>query len=107
MALRLSLALPFALLGACLSPYDQGGGDGGAGNAPGPDPGPSTMRRLNRTEYNNTVRDLLGDPTRPANDFPPDNVATTFDNNAEVLTLPSVLLEDYANAAEALITTAL
>jgi hypothetical protein len=71
------------------------------------DPGPTTIHRLNRTEYNNTVRDLLGDTTRPADAFPADNVATTFDNNADVLSIPAVLLEDYANAAESLVTTAL
>jgi hypothetical protein len=104
MARRVLFALPFALLSGCLSSFDSGA-DGGT--VSGADPGPTTIRRLNRTEYNNTVRDLLGDATRPADSFPPDNVATTFDNNAEVLTIPPVLLEDYANAAEALITAAL
>src|SRR5690348_10104766 len=49
------------------------GGPGGVGN-PGDcsihQPGPSYVRRLNRFEYNNTVRDLLGDTTKPADDFP-------------------------------------
>ena len=35
--------------------------------------GPMPLRRLSRREYNNTVRDLLGDTTRPADGFPPDN----------------------------------
>ncbi|HMI86994.1 MAG TPA: DUF1587 domain-containing protein, partial [Polyangiaceae bacterium] len=58
-----------------------GAGGGGAGGAAGsggagggldctaPSPGPSYARRLNRFEYNNTVRDLLGDQTAPADDF--------------------------------------
>ena len=87
----------------CLASNNGGSGaDGGI-----PDPGAFTVRRLNRLEYNNTVRDLIGDSSQPANAFPPDNVATTFDNNSDVLTIPSVLVEDYANAAEALMTAAL
>src|SRR5690242_398588 len=50
---------------------------GGGTGTGGPDPtcttlqpGPTFVRRLNRFEYNNTVRDLLGDATQPANDFP-------------------------------------
>jgi len=38
-----------------------------------PDPGRVTARRLNRTEYNNSVRDLLGVDSRPADDFPQDD----------------------------------
>jgi hypothetical protein len=51
------------------------GGNGGAGGgvAPGPDaPGHAVFRRLSRFEYNNTVRDLLGDSSSPADTFPPD-----------------------------------
>jgi Protein of unknown function (DUF1592)/Protein of unknown function (DUF1588)/Protein of unknown function (DUF1595)/Protein of unknown function (DUF1587)/Protein of unknown function (DUF1585) len=51
-----------------------GGGTGGSQVIPPGkgDPGHATFRRLNRFEYNNTVRDLLGDTTGPANTFPPD-----------------------------------
>ena len=38
-----------------------------------PDPGRVTTRRLNRTEYNNTIRDLLGVDLRPADEFPQDD----------------------------------
>ena len=41
------------------------------------DPGRVTMRRLNRTEYNNTVRDLLGVDIRPADEFPAGRFAAT------------------------------
>ncbi len=41
-----------------------------------PDPGRSPVRRLTRFEYNNTVRDLLGDKTRPADQFPGDRAKT-------------------------------
>ncbi|HEY0715162.1 MAG TPA: DUF1587 domain-containing protein, partial [Polyangia bacterium] len=57
-------------------PGDRPGGKPGDGtNAAGPDlnaAGPMPLRRLSRREYNNTVRDLLGDNTRPADGFPPD-----------------------------------
>jgi hypothetical protein len=48
-----------------------GGGAGGGNVAPG-DPGHAVFRRLSRTEYNNTIRDLLGDTSNPANAFSPD-----------------------------------
>lgn len=48
------------------------GGAGGGSTTPQDDPGTAVFRRLSRTEYNNTVRDLLGDGTAPANAFPPD-----------------------------------
>ena len=50
------------------------GGNVGAGGATAPadQPGTAVFRRLSRTEYNNTVRDLLGDSSSPANAFPPD-----------------------------------
>ncbi len=64
------------------------------------EPGRVTMRRLNRAEYNNTVRDLLGVDFRPADDFPLDDVGYGFDNIGDVLTLPPLLMEKYLNAAE-------
>ena len=65
-----------------------------------PDPGRVTARRLNRTEYNNTVRDLLGVDVRPADDFPQDDAGYGFDNIADVLSLSPVLMEKYVSAAE-------
>jgi mono/diheme cytochrome c family protein len=64
------------------------------------DPGRVTIRRLNRAEYNNTVRDLLGVTFRPADDFPSDDVGGGFDNIGDVLTLPPLLMEKYLAAAE-------
>ncbi|MFI5170531.1 MAG: DUF1587 domain-containing protein, partial [Vicinamibacterales bacterium] len=52
-----------------------------------PDPGRVTARRLNRVEYDNTVRDLLGVSLRPALDFPQDDSGYGFDNNGDVLSL--------------------
>ena len=65
-----------------------------------PDPGRVTVRRLNRTEYNNTIRDLLGVDARPADDFPADDIGHGFDNIGDVLTLSPVLMERYLAAAE-------
>jgi len=65
-----------------------------------PDPGRVTARRLNRTEYNNTVRDLLGVDIRPADDFPQDDAGYGFDNIADVLSLSPVLMEKYVSAAD-------
>ncbi len=51
------------------------------------DPGRVTLRRLNRAEYNNTIRDLVGVDFRPADDFPTDDVGYGFDNIGDVLSL--------------------
>jgi len=51
-------------------------------------PGRVTIRRLNKTEYNNTVRDLLGVDFEPAADFPSDDVGYGFDNIGDVLSVP-------------------
>ena len=63
-------------------------------------PGRVTVRRLNRNEYNNTIRDLLGVDARPADDFPADDIGHGFDNIGDVLTVSPVLMERYLAAAE-------
>ena len=73
----------------------------------GTDPGRDTLHRLNRAEYNNTVHDLLGTSTRPADQFPPDDRGLGFDNIADVLTVSPVHLQLYQGAAEALVNEAL
>ena len=72
-----------------------------------PDPGRVTARRLNRTEYNNTVRELLGVDLRPADDFPQDDSGYGFDNIADVLSLSPVLMEKYVSAADRIARAAL
>ncbi|MGD9720931.1 MAG: DUF1592 domain-containing protein [Pirellulales bacterium] len=71
------------------------------------DPGRVTLRRLNRNEYNNTIRDLLGVDFRPADDFPSDDVGYGFDHIGDVLSLPPILLEKYLTAAESVVTRTL
>ena len=66
----------------------------------GADPGRVTIRRLNRAEYNNTVRDLVGVDFNPAQDFPADDVGYGFDNIGDVLSVQPLLVEKYLNAAE-------
>ena len=61
-----------------------------------------TTRRLNRTEYNNTVRDLLGVYARPADEFPVDDSGYGFDNIGDVLTVSPMLMEKYVAAAKKL-----
>jgi cytochrome c553 len=65
-------------------------------------PGRVTLRRLNRVEYANTVRDLTGVDFNPAEDFPSDDIGHGFDNIGDVLTLPPVLMERYLASAEAI-----
>ena len=72
-----------------------------------PDPGRVTLRRLNRVEYNNTVRDLFRVDFQPADDFPQDDVGYGFDNIGDVLSMPPILLEKYLNAAEAILDRAI
>ena len=57
------------------------------------------VRRLNRAEYNNTIRDLIGLDLRPADEFPSDDVGYGFDNIAAVLSTSPILVEMYLAAA--------
>jgi hypothetical protein len=64
------------------------------------------LRRLNRAEYDNTVRDLLGVDFQPADDFPQDASGHGFDNIAGTLSVSPVLTEKYLAAAEKVARTA-
>jgi mono/diheme cytochrome c family protein len=72
-----------------------------------PDPGHLTAHRLNRTEYNNTVRDLLGVRFKPAADFPADDSGFGFDNIGDALSVSPVLMEKYLGAAKKIAITAI
>jgi mono/diheme cytochrome c family protein len=64
------------------------------------DPGRVLIHRLSRLEYNNTVRDLFGVTSRPADTFPADGSGGGgFDNNADTLFVPPILMERYLEAA--------
>ncbi|MDX1983366.1 MAG: DUF1592 domain-containing protein [Bryobacteraceae bacterium] len=64
------------------------------------------VRRLTHNQYNNTVRDLLGDHTRPADQFPPEDFVNGFKNQISAQDVPPLLAQVYANAAERLARTA-
>ena len=68
------------------------------------DPGRVTLRRLNRTEYDNTLRDLFGVSLHLAEAFPIDDLGYGFDNIGDVLSISPLRMEQYLNAAEKLTT---
>lgn len=94
-----------------------GGAGGGMNPAPRPgepdngatgpgDPGRVSLRRLNRDEYNNTVRDLLGTALRPADAFDADPAGFGYDNNGDVQTLTTQQIDQYQGAAQTLVAEA-
>jgi hypothetical protein len=72
-----------------------------------PDPGRVVARRLNRNEYSNTIRDLLGVNFRADRDFPTDDSSYGFDNIGEALTVSPLLIEKYLTAAEKIASAAI
>jgi Protein of unknown function (DUF1592)/Protein of unknown function (DUF1588)/Protein of unknown function (DUF1585)/Protein of unknown function (DUF1587)/Protein of unknown function (DUF1595)/Planctomycete cytochrome C len=66
-----------------------------------------TLHRLNRNEYNNTIRDLIGVDFKPAADFPNDDSGYGFDNIGDVLSLSPLLLERYLAAADSILDQAI
>lgn len=110
---------PVLAIAACVGSIGDGAGtaDGGLGPGSGSpettqsvcatiSPGATPLRRLTQGEYDNTVRDLLGDTTSPATAFPPDQRVGDFSNTAVALTVSPLLAQSYESAAEALATTA-
>ena len=63
-------------------------------------PRPSAVRRLTRFEYNNTVRDLLGDTSSPADALPAEELGNGFGNDTAAQSVSSLLAEQYARLAE-------
>jgi hypothetical protein len=64
--------------------------------------GEPPLRRLTHSQYNHTVLDLLGDPSNPANQFPPDDFVHGFKTQYEAQGIPPLLAEAYSAAAERL-----
>ena len=64
-----------------------------------PNPGRPVLHRLNRTEYGNAVRDLLGLEVNVEALLPPDDMSQGYDNMSDVLTVSPALLEGYISAA--------
>ncbi|HVG63068.1 MAG TPA: DUF1592 domain-containing protein, partial [Hyalangium sp.] len=91
---------------------DPAGDPSGNGSGKGDGPNASTppvelMRRLNRTEYWNTVKALLGPSATTTQVLPADDQVAGYDNNGQVLGIGPLLLEKYAMAAEELVGSAL
>ena len=73
-----------------------------------PDPGHVVIRRLNRNQYDNTVRDLLlVNDLRPSDEFPPDDTGYGYDNIGAVLSLSPLLMEKYFRAASKITAVAM
>jgi hypothetical protein len=72
-------------------------------DAENPDPGRVTIRRLNRVEYRNTIRDLMGVDYNTTEEFPPDDTGYGFDTIGDVLSVSPLLLEKYMKAAEVIV----
>jgi mono/diheme cytochrome c family protein len=64
-----------------------------------PDPGRATIRRMNRTEYANAVRDLIGMDIDVSKSLPVDDTGYGFDNIADILTVSPTLMDRYVNVA--------
>ncbi len=71
-----------------------------------PNPGRVTLRRLNRAEYRNTIRDLMDVDFRTDEEFPADDTGYGFDTIADALTTSPMLLEKYMQAAEMIVAKA-
>ena len=65
-----------------------------------------TLRRLNRVEYRNTIRDLMGVDYDTTENFPADDSGYGFDNIGDVLSLSPLLMEKYLQAAEKIVDQA-
>ena len=60
------------------------------------------VRRLTHAQYDNTVRDLLGDYSKPAERFPPEDYVDGFKNQLTAQGMSPLLVESYSTAAERL-----
>jgi hypothetical protein len=64
-----------------------------------PNPGRRTFQRLNRAEYAQSIKDILGLDVDVATFLPPDTISHNFDNIADVQSISATLLEGYLRAA--------
>ena len=71
-----------------------------------PFPGRAPLRRLNRNEYRNTIRDLMGIDFNAEVIFPPDDTGFGFDNVSEAMSLSPMLIEKYLQAAKSIVVEA-
>ncbi len=93
--------------GAGNATVSTGGAGGGATTMPpldcsAPNLQESPLRRLTRREYNNTIRDLLKDTSRPADQFVPESLQAGFTNGAASTLISAVVIDDFERAATVL-----
>jgi hypothetical protein len=88
------------------TPVDNTGTSDAMSCEGGINPGRAPLRRLTRFEYNNTVRDLFGDTTQPANLLPPEELGNGFGNDADKISVSSLLAEQFGIVAEGIATRA-
>lgn len=81
---------------------EDGGGEAAAPLCTTIEPGESPLRRMTRAEYDNTIFDLLGDDSRPARGFVPEEESLGFNNQAAALVVSPLLAEQYMFAAESI-----
>ncbi len=103
--------LPLALTGltACVGAFEAPAGpsvEEGQSNTPPAAPEAAPLRRLTRFEYNNSVRDLFGDTMQPASALPAEQLGNGFGNDADALSVSSLLAEQYGLVAEGIATRA-
>jgi hypothetical protein len=67
----------------------------------------TVLRRMTHSQYDNTVRELLGDITSPARQFPPEDFVDGFKNQYEAQSISPLLAEAYNAAAERLASNAI
>ncbi len=65
------------------------------------------LRRLTHSQYNQTVRDLLGEASRPAERFPQEDFVNGFRNQIQGQSLSPLLIEAYSEAAEKMAISAM
>ncbi|HET9954047.1 MAG TPA: DUF1592 domain-containing protein [Polyangiaceae bacterium] len=98
---------PGGASGAAFGGSSNGAGNGGMAAGAGGvnaclNPPTAPLSLLTRMQYENTVRDLLGDGPSAAADFPPENQVEGFKNNTQANQASPVLVEKYLEAAERL-----
>jgi mono/diheme cytochrome c family protein len=93
----LNLPRPDAASTAAFTAWLESGLDLAAKAAP--NPGRPSVRRLNRAEYGNAIRDLLDLDLDHASSLPADDSGFGFDNIGEVLTVSPLLMEKYMGTA--------
>jgi len=102
------LALLTAFNGVIGGENNPGTGAGGSGPPPSAlcsksiMSGRAPLRRLTRFEYNNTAQDLLGDTTSPGSMLPAEEIGNGFGNDADQLSVSSLLAQEYDSIAEAM-----